>query len=129
MEPAACRGSSHTLPLFSQLQTQPKTNLQVQTTPARGRKVFSRPSNSPANESCHNSANEKLLYFKLLVYANGLFVSNSLPNPPLRSVKSVPLFCFVVVWFCWSFLVPNCNSLLFLNKTIFVTKLLFYLKV
>ena len=75
----------------------------------------------------HELANEKWLYFKLLVSSNGLFVYNSPSNFPFSSIKSFLSFASPGLE-CGSpsLCVPNCYSLLFLNKPILLIKWLFY---
>jgi len=45
------------------------------------------PATAPPMRDCHNSANEKPLYFELPVYSKGLFVYNTPPYFSLSSVK------------------------------------------
>ena len=58
---------------------------------------------------CHNSANEKLLCSVLLVFFNGLFVTNS-PSQHLLLYKRVTFVSLELHMFCHS--APNDNSLL-----------------
>lgn len=74
-----------TLPIYTALLSQQEEN-----------KLSSSPSNSLAKEKgSPSSANEKLLYFSLSDYSNGLFVYNNPSNSPLSWIKetSSPLFC------------------------------------
>ena len=73
--------------------------------PAGGRKIFSSPGNS--------SANEKSLYFNFLVSSNRLFVYNSPSQLPLFLYKTVssPLLHWTSIALL-QLQVPNCNSLL-----------------
>lgn len=68
--------------------------------PKREKERFILLSNSPDNE-CHNSANEKSLYFKLPVHSDGLSTYNSLPNSALSSIKECfsPFFSGLVYSF------------------------------
>lgn len=85
----------------------------------RKKKGFPFPLAKPQSmRNCHNSASEKPLYFELpslLQWA--LCLSQSSQFPPLLSKRM--FFSFVLhtcLWFCCSLLVPDCNSLLLLNK-------------
>lgn len=80
-----------------------------------------RPPAAQPVRDCHNSANDSPLCFQLPVYPNGFFVYNSPPNLLLSSVKehSYPLFGTLASDFP-RLLVSDCNSLLFLNKLIFL---------
>lgn len=71
---------------------------------------------------CHNPTKANLPHFQFPVYANGLSVYNSLPNFFLSSRKSV-LCSGTCLHFWCSLLVPDCTSLLFLNKPIFGGKI------
>lgn len=62
---------------------------------------------------------------KLMVFSHGLSFKTTAPNFPLLLVYkiSVPLLCWTCLWFCRSFHVPSCNSLLFPNKLTFPDKI------
>ena len=73
---------------------------------------------------CHSSANENLLYYELPVYSSVLFMCNSPPSSGVSFIKELSLLCsHTCLQVYHSLLVPNCNSLLLLNKLIFTGKI------
>ena len=89
---------------------------------AGGRKNFPCLARPQPMRDCHNSVIEKPLHFKVSVSSNGLIIS--LPNSPFSSVKNAPLLCSPDLPVVLHRLhVPNCNSLLLLNKPILLVKI------
>lgn len=88
---------------------------------------FSAPPTATAQamrEDWHNSSNEKPQYMEHPVYSRRHFAWNSSPNSALSSVIVFLSFALqTCLWLCHKLLVPNCNSLPFLNKSIFSGKI------
>lgn len=94
------------------------------TIPAPGRKALLLSGNSQPMRDSHTSANER----STLVQVSSLlpeifFVCNRVPTSPFLYTRAFLSFVLRTGrWFFHNLLVPDCNSLLFLNKTILAGK-------
>lgn len=124
MESGGLGGGSHTLSLVANCKPSRKRwTLRMETTVLSQQEENALPPHlgtaQPMRES-HNSAKEKPLCFQLPVHSSGPSVSNSSQFLPFLDERAFLSFVQgIQVWFCHSFLLLDCNSLLFPKKLIF----------
>ena len=119
MREEARRGSSHTLQLLDNCRPNKKRSaLQVNTSLAaillpqqEGEWLSSSPSSSLANEKQSQLSQWEATIFWTPV--DFLFI---IPSQLLCKWVLLFFFLWTYLWFCCNLLVPNCNSLLLLNK-------------